>query len=75
MSMMLSVKDWILIAGFAVGCLGYGCLPTGQSASPPNNLSFFVQSADGGAFKSLGFLVLVAGILLVVVGLIIPRKP
>jgi hypothetical protein len=72
---MLQVKDWVLIAGVVVTCLGYECLPHGQSVSPPNNLSFFTQSADAGVFKSFGFLILLSGLLLIIVGLIVPRKP
>ena len=74
MNTMLQAKDWIIGAGVVIVCLGYECLPHGQSISPPNSLSFFVQSADSGVFKSFGFPILAIGALLIVIGLVIPRK-
>jgi hypothetical protein len=66
----MQVKDWIITVGVVVASLGYECLPHGQSADANDNLSFFAQSADAGVFKSFGFLTLVIGVFIVVVGLL-----
>jgi len=71
---MTSAKGCILAIGLVVGFLGYECLPHGQSADPENNLSVFAQSADVGAYKSFGFVMMVVGGIIVIVGLIVPSK-
>ena len=72
--MMLGAKDWVLIVGIAVACLGYRCLPHGQQANAENNLSLFAQSAGVGAFMHIGFIVLGVGLLIIGISLLIPRR-
>ena len=71
---MLQAKDWVLIAGVAVATIGYQCLPHGQSVNPKQNLSLFAQSADAGAFLSVGFTVIGIGLLIVCISFFIPRR-
>jgi len=71
---MLQVKDWILIAGLVLAFLGYECLPHGQHLNAEQNGSLFDQSASGGAFLSIGGIMLSFGALVVIISFFIPRR-
>ena len=72
--MILQAKDWVLITGVVVVCLGYECLPHGQEANAKLNTSLFAQSASGGAFLSFGFLTLAFGLLIIFISFFVPRR-
>jgi uncharacterized membrane protein len=71
---MLRAKDWILIAGIFISFLGLLCMPAGREASSRSWASVFIRSADTGAFRSLGYLLLIAGFLIIFVSCFLPRK-
>jgi hypothetical protein len=72
--MILQTKDWVLIAGVVIACLGYECLPHGQEANAKLNTSLFAQSSAAGAFLSFGFLTLAFGLLVIFISFFVPRR-
>jgi hypothetical protein len=69
---MSPLKQWIIGAGVVIGCLGYECFPHGQSLNADHFLSFFAKSSDAGSFAPLGADLMVAGVCLVIIGLLVP---
>ena len=72
--MILQTKDWVLIAGVVIACLGYECLPHGQEANAKLNTSLFAQSSASGAFLSFGFLTFAFGLLVIFVSFFLRRR-
>jgi hypothetical protein len=60
---MMTLRDYLRIAGVIVFSLGFLCLPIGYSASPKRDLSLFLNFADMGFFLSIALALIPAGIL------------
>lgn len=69
---MSALKQWTIGVGVVIGCFGYECVPHGQSLNPKYFLSLFAQSSDAGAFASLGVYLMIAGVCIIVIGILIP---
>lgn len=72
--MVIEARKWVATAGAVIACLGYECLPHGQGANATHNLSVFAQSADRGAFVSVGAVMLMAGVLIFALSFLVPER-
>ena len=70
---MLTFKNWVLIVGILLCCLGIKCLPVGFGANPKRNLSLFNNFADLRVFAHTGAILICAGPLVIVLTLLAPR--
>lgn len=71
---MHPVKQWLIGIGIVVACLGWECLPHGQSLLPNHFLSLFAKSSDTGAFIPFGTVLLIVGACLLLAGLLLPIR-
>jgi hypothetical protein len=71
---MMTLRDYLRIAGVIMFSLGFMCLPIGYGASPKRDLSLFFNFADMGFFLSIALALISAGILTFAVSYIPLRK-
>jgi len=71
---MPTLKTWVRGIGFVAILIGGLSFPVGIGINPERDTSRFHNLADGGLFINYGFILILAGIALVVISILIPSR-